>query len=345
FEGGTWGWFKDQVRERATGRSENIVMLSHHAMHHDRFLSWFGYGKYMFSYNEFETISSFTKNYGDHLAINFAGHYHRDMDYDLSRSSGYLVRVVDATHDDDNMIRLVHTTVGSSKISYSEENISVPHYEVPPRPPKPSLPLLPATMEYTLTILDSVGGTTDPNTGSYTYEENTEVTVTTIPDSDYSFDYWELNGEIYTQNPVTITMASDITLHAIFAEIPLPESSSEPELPTEPEPTEIYVASIDMDSIMTRRWWWRYAYAEATVTVYDTDNNPVEGVKVYGHWEGATDDEDSGLSDFKGQATLWSDYKRISRGITFTFVVESLEKDGYVYDPGLNVETSDSVTV
>ncbi|MCK4439570.1 hypothetical protein KAU85_01170 [Candidatus Bathyarchaeota archaeon] len=45
-------------------------------------------------------------------------------------------------------------------------------------------------------------GTTDPTRGTYRYNEGDMVTVRAIPtDSYYDFDYWELYGGIYHENP------------------------------------------------------------------------------------------------------------------------------------------------
>ena len=82
------------------------------------------------------------------------------------------------------------------------------------------------------------------------------------------------------------------------------------------------------------------------MTVVDANNNPVEGAMVYGHWEGATTDSDSGATDAEGKVTLQSDAVQKPRsGTTFTFVVDDITKDGWVYDSLANVETRDSITV
>ena len=65
-----------------------------------------------------------------------------------------------------------------------------------------------------------------------------------------------------------------------------------------------------------------------------------------GHWEDATTDSDSGITDFNGQVSLESDkVKKAPSGTKFTFVVDDIVKEGWTYDPSANVETSDSITV
>jgi len=70
---------------------------------------------------------------------------------------------------------------------------------------------------YNLTITTTVGGTTDPVPGTYTYEEPTHVTVTAIPYANYRFDHWVYDDEdIGSENPVTVYVGSNHTLHAVF---------------------------------------------------------------------------------------------------------------------------------
>lgn len=85
------------------------------------------------------------------------------------------------------------------------------------------------------------------------------------------------------------------------------------------------------------------SYAVATVHVYDSSGNPVSDATVYGHWEGAVSGSVSGITDASGEVTFVSDrVKRPPAGTTFTFVIDDVVKDGYVYAGG---ETSESVSV
>jgi len=77
------------------------------------------------------------------------------------------------------------------------------------------------TIEYTLTINTTAGGTTDPAPGTYTHPEGVSVVVTAIPDSGYEFDHWVLDGTTRTENPITVLMDSDHTLTAYFRLIPV----------------------------------------------------------------------------------------------------------------------------
>jgi len=74
---------------------------------------------------------------------------------------------------------------------------------------------------YTLTIATTSGGTTDPPPGNYTYDEGTVVSVTALPEANYQFDYWELDGVFYSnQSTVEVVMDSDHELKAFFKYLP-----------------------------------------------------------------------------------------------------------------------------
>ena len=73
---------------------------------------------------------------------------------------------------------------------------------------------------YTLTIVATAGGTTNPATGTYTYNEGMNVQVSAAPDMNYKFVYWELDGAYNgAANPTTVTMNMNHTLKAVFAMI------------------------------------------------------------------------------------------------------------------------------
>ena len=75
-----------------------------------------------------------------------------------------------------------------------------------------------ATINYTLTITTTSGGTTSPSPGPHVYSCCTNVSVTAVPDTCYQFDHWELDGvDVGSANPYTVHMDSDHTLHAVFA--------------------------------------------------------------------------------------------------------------------------------
>ena len=76
---------------------------------------------------------------------------------------------------------------------------------------------------YTLTIITTTGGTTNPAPGTHTYTASTMVQVTAIPNSGYIFDHWELNGSnVGSANPYTVHMDSNYILKVYFAPAPAP---------------------------------------------------------------------------------------------------------------------------
>jgi len=80
--------------------------------------------------------------------------------------------------------------------------------------------------QYTLTIKTTVGGTTSPAPGNYTYCRGTNVTVTAMPDGGYQLGYWLLDGSTAgSANNITITMCSNHTVEAVFVTV-VPEFPS-----------------------------------------------------------------------------------------------------------------------
>jgi hypothetical protein len=76
---------------------------------------------------------------------------------------------------------------------------------------------------FTLAVTSSTGGTTDPAPDVYVYPKGQEVSVQALPDSGYTFNYWELDGtNVGAANPVKVTMNQNHILNAVFAVIPPP---------------------------------------------------------------------------------------------------------------------------
>jgi hypothetical protein len=69
-----------------------------------------------------------------------------------------------------------------------------------------------------LNIYTTSGGTTEPETGTYSYDYGIEVSITAIPESGYGFNGW--TGDVpdgdEDDNPVTITVDSDKSITANF---------------------------------------------------------------------------------------------------------------------------------
>jgi parallel beta-helix repeat protein len=74
--------------------------------------------------------------------------------------------------------------------------------------------------KYTLTITASTGGITSPPRGNHGYWDGTTLSVTALSYTNYVLDHWELDGSsVGSQNPISITMDRNHTLHAVFTYI------------------------------------------------------------------------------------------------------------------------------
>jgi hypothetical protein len=112
--GGTWPWFTNDLDACPKPRLENVVMVSHHPMH-----DLLG-GAGAFSGAEMDLIEAYTKVYADHVYADFAGHYHFPW-YEGENAGGFELYVTDATHDDDNTLRLVRVFDDGTRFTYEHE--------------------------------------------------------------------------------------------------------------------------------------------------------------------------------------------------------------------------------
>jgi parallel beta-helix repeat protein len=83
------------------------------------------------------------------------------------------------------------------------------------------------TETFKLIITTATGGTTNPEPGTYIYPAGAELNVTAFPNAGYSFDYWLLDGNVRTENPITVIMDSNHTLETYFVDN-IPPEISEP---------------------------------------------------------------------------------------------------------------------
>ena len=126
-----------------------------------------------------------------------------------------------------------------------------------------------STVQYTLTVLASEGGTVSTEGG--TYDEGTEVTITATPSEGYRFTGWE--GSDSTSASLTITLNSNQTFKALFELIP-------------PDQYTLTVLASEGGTVSTEGG----TYDEGTeVTITAT---PDEGYRFDG-WDGIESDENS----------------------------------------------------
>jgi len=91
----------------------------------------------------------------------------------------------------------------------------------------------------TVNVLESIGGSTDPLPGTYSYADGTKVTLTATPDQDLVFESWlistDASNDTKGDNPYTLTVAGGVTYNvsAVFALLVLPPAfpSPQPSLP------------------------------------------------------------------------------------------------------------------
>jgi PKD repeat protein len=107
-----------------------------------------------------------------------------------------------------------------------------------------------------------------------------------------------------------------------------------------PTTAKVYVGNIAMKGTTSRNGT---RSASAEVTVRDTSGKAVSGAVVSGSWSGAVSGTAAVTTNRKGVAAFKSPTTK-SPG-TFYFSVNAVTVSGYVYDVGLNVETSDSITL
>ncbi|MBA7633360.1 hypothetical protein ES703_40926 [subsurface metagenome] len=75
-------------------------------------------------------------------------------------------------------------------------------------------------LQFSLIIAATLGGTTDPAPGIYTFDADTTVVVTAIPHAGYQFVEWQEGGvPISTDNPINLLMDADRSITAVFEEV------------------------------------------------------------------------------------------------------------------------------
>ena len=110
--------------------------------------------------------------------------------------------------------------------------------------------------------------------------------------------------------------------------------------------SKMHISSIEMFLIDRITGKNTFTKATATVTVVDENGAPVAGASLSGTWSGATSDIDTGLTDSSGKVTLESNQiKKALPGTVFTFTVNNISKDSWIYDFTQNVESLDFITV
>lgn len=69
---------------------------------------------------------------------------------------------------------------------------------------------------FAVTVSVGSGGIVTPWSGTQMRQEGATVTFTAVPDTDYVFTYWTVNGVSHTENPLTLTVTGDLDINAYF---------------------------------------------------------------------------------------------------------------------------------
>jgi len=190
------------------------------------------------------------------------------------------------------------------------------------------------TVDFVLQACGIIDVTSEPSgisfnlNGPQNYSGTTPWSMSNAPIGTYTITWGPMEG-YKTPDPETKALVQDGTtsFHGVYQPIPV---------------LTMHVGGIEMN-LVSSRWITR---ATATITIVDANGSPVAGARVYGHWEDATHDTDSKRTKRQGKITLRSDrIRRAPSSTTFTFVVDSVVKAGWTYDPNTNVETGDSISV
>ena len=133
FAGGSWPWFKNDIRTCSKKKTESIAIFSHIGM----FRTGFGTAdEFLFSKDEMKKIKGFLWDYRDYVDSNYAGHIHQNWHASVWKglfTTIYHVRVTDDTwfckqwpesSDRSVTVRLVEVDSGGNKVSYKQHIIN-----------------------------------------------------------------------------------------------------------------------------------------------------------------------------------------------------------------------------
>ena len=143
---------------------------------------------------------------------------------------------------------------------------------------------------------------------------------------------WDTTGASVGEHTLTATAP------AVPGETRLADNAAQVVVTVHGEAVIVHVADIAMSASRKGRNY----RATALVTVVDEAGAAVPEATVSGSWSGATAGDQTALTDGAGCAHFQS--ANTKRGGTFTFTVTDVAKQGCIYDPSQNVETTDSIT-
>jgi len=224
---------------------------------------------------------------------------------------------------------------------------------------------------YTVTLTAShTKGTSDTKTWSFTVDITppspvTELTATAISHSQIdlswtvvsdavNYNIYRGDGEVFVTSSTSYSdtglSASTLYTYKVSA-VDLAGNegtqSEQASATTQNAPVqELHVKSITVTSGIKKTGAVTNVWGIATITILDASDKPVSGVTVTGQWSGSATDTDSGTTNANGQVTFTSNQVRKSSSpLTFTLTVTNVALNGWTYNPTLNVENSDYITI
>ena len=126
---GSWNWFKNDIKTCPKTKLKNTVIFTHIGMFRTGI---FFADENLFSNSDLSKIKEFLTDYRDHIDSNYAGHIHKNLDWQVRGDSYnplYTVRMTaNLTNTHKIIIRCVSVDTSDPKISYNQkiETIDIP---------------------------------------------------------------------------------------------------------------------------------------------------------------------------------------------------------------------------
>jgi len=114
FDGGSLPWLQQEFAIDASTPRQSVLLFSHIPMVVG-----------MFTSAQVDAFGELFLPYQQQVYANFAGHLHSDWEQPVEQA-GYVAYGTDATHDDDNRVRLVRVAGNGVAFSYDHELVTVP---------------------------------------------------------------------------------------------------------------------------------------------------------------------------------------------------------------------------
>lgn len=119
FDGGTWGFFEEELQGSEAQKANSMLIMSHIPM-------YFGPGS--FDEAEAEQVVGLTESYADRLYANFSGHFHFNAEGPFGvgtpfDSAGFNYYVTNAVWDDVIAVRMVEVWENEVEFSFQQEVI------------------------------------------------------------------------------------------------------------------------------------------------------------------------------------------------------------------------------